>query len=80
MKAMTPTDEYLEKAKALTRDDAERVMVRMRGKLRRRLEDGKTIPLEAVALQLEQEDRDLQEWRLRLSELRAKHQADQAGA
>ena len=73
MKFKAPSEEYVEKAKLLTREDAERLMARMRGKLMRRLEDRKLFPLEAVALQLELEDEQLQEWRERLAEIRAKH-------
>lgn len=73
MKLKTPSEEYIEKAKHLTREDAERILARIRGKLLRRLDDRKHIPLEAVALQLEIEDEQLQEWRERLAELRAKH-------
>jgi len=73
MKLTTPSEQYVEKAKLLTRDNAERILSRMRGKLMRRLEDQKIIPLQAVAMQLELEDKQLQEWRERLAELRAKH-------
>jgi hypothetical protein len=73
MTSKTPSEQYIEKAKLLTREDAERILSRMRGKLMRRLGDQKIIPLEAVALQLELEDQQLQEWRARLTELRAKH-------
>ena len=73
MKLKMPSQEYIEKAKLLTREDAERLLSRMRGKLMRRREDHKLIPLEAVALQLELEDKQLQEWRARYAEIRAKH-------
>ena len=73
MKSKTPSEEYIEKAKTLTQEEAERIMARLRGKLMRRFEDQKIIPLEAVALQLEIEDKQLQEWRERLAEMRAKH-------
>lgn len=64
-----PTEAYLEKARGLTKEEAERVFARMRGKYMRRLEDKETTPLEAVALQLEKEDRDLEEWRARWAEI-----------
>jgi hypothetical protein len=67
-----PTDEYIEKAKALSREDAERLFARMRGKLTRRLEDKRLSALEVVALQLELEDEDLKEWRKNFAEVRRK--------
>ena len=68
-----PSKEYLEKAKALTRKDAERLFSRMRGKFTRRLEDKKYSPLDAVALQLQFEDEQLAEWRKNISKVREKH-------
>ncbi|HEY3433374.1 MAG TPA: hypothetical protein VGK09_12580 [Rhodocyclaceae bacterium] len=62
-------NEYLEKAKNLTRDEAEQVLSRMKRKLMRQIEDQERTPLEAVARQLQKEDEDLQEWRLRWSEI-----------
>ena len=70
-----PSKEYLEKAKALTRKDAERLFSRMRGKFTRRLEDKKYSPVEAVALQLQFEDEQLAEWRKNLSKARDKHKS-----
>lgn len=64
---------YIEKAKTLTQAEVEYVFSRMKGKWSRRVEDRKLVPLEAVALQLELEDKNLQAWRDRLNELRAKH-------
>lgn len=64
-----PSKEYVEKARRLTKEEAERVFARMRSKYMRRLEDKETTPLEAVALQLEKEDRDLEEWRARWAEI-----------
>lgn len=66
-----PSETYLEKARKLTKEEAERVFARMRGKYMRRLEDKETTPVEAVALQLEKEDRDLEEWRARWAEIAA---------
>jgi hypothetical protein len=65
---------YIDKAKTLTQAEAEYVFSRMKGKWSRRVEDQKLVPLEAVALQLELEDKNLQAWRDRLSELREKHE------
>ncbi len=65
----TPDEEYLEKAKGLTKDETERVLSRMRTKLTRRLEDKKLSALEVVAIQLEIEDKELNEWRERMAEI-----------
>jgi hypothetical protein len=67
-----PSDEYLKKAKALSRDEAERLFARMRGKFTRRLEDKKYSPVEAAALQLQYEDNQLAEWRKNLVKIRDK--------
>jgi hypothetical protein len=67
-----PSNEYLEKAKALSREEAERLFARMRGKFTRRLEDKKYSPVEAVALQLQFEDGQLAEWRKNLVRIRDK--------
>ncbi len=66
----TPKDEYLERARRLPGNEIERLLSRMRGKLRRRLEEERLSPLEVIALQLEIDD-DLNEWRARMSELKA---------
>jgi hypothetical protein len=75
MKIKTAETEYLEKAMRLSKEDAEHLFSRMRGKLTRRLEDKKLPPLEAIAIQLELEDEALKVWRERLSEIRKKHKA-----
>lgn len=67
----TPNEEYLEKAKLLSDEETERLLSRARSKLVRRLEDKKLSTLEVVALQLEIEDEDLNEWRQRMAELKA---------
>ena len=72
-KLRNPKDEYLEKARALSREDAERLFARMGGKLTRRLEDKRLSALEVVALQLELEDEDLKAWRKNFAEVRKKH-------
>lgn len=66
----TPSEEYLEKAKLLTKEEKERLLARMRTKLQRRLEDKKLSALESVAIQLEIEDEMLQEWREKMAEIR----------
>ena len=64
-----PSEAYLEKARQLTKEEAEHLLARMRGKLNRRMEDHKMNPLEAVAIQLELEDEKLAEWRERWAEI-----------
>ncbi|ODU47787.1 MAG: hypothetical protein ABS92_08685 [Thiobacillus sp. SCN 63-374] len=65
-----PEDEYLEKAGQLSEEETERLLARMRSKLTRRLENRKMSVQEAVAIQLEIEDEELQEWRARMAEIR----------
>lgn len=71
-KTKTPAKEYVEKAKALPKPEAERLMARMRGRFVRRIEDRRFSRLEALALQLEFEDEQLKEWRKNMARLRAK--------
>ena len=73
MKMIVPTEEYLEKARLLSNEEAERLQARMRGKFTRRFEDKKLSAIEAIALQLQFEDEELAEWRERMAEIRAKH-------
>lgn len=68
----TPSETYLEKAKGLTSDETERLLARMRAKLLRRLDDKKMSELEVVAIQLEIEDEELDEWRGKMSEIKKK--------
>ena len=72
MKLIAPPEEYLEKAKQLDQDEAERLSARMRGRFMRRVEDKKLSRTEALALQLQFEDEELAEWRERMAEIRAK--------
>ncbi len=69
MKLKQASQEYLDKAAALTMEEAERMFARMRGRLARKFEREKIPSLEAVALQLQIEDEELQEWRQRWTEL-----------
>ena len=69
MKFKLASQEYLDKAAALSMEEAERLFARMRGKLARKFEREKIPSLEAVALQLQIEDEELQEWRQRWAEL-----------
>ena len=75
MSTKTASAEYITKAMALSMEEAEYVFSRMRGKLSRRVEDRKLVPVEAVALQLELEDQNLQAWRDQLADLREKHKS-----
>lgn len=72
-KISQPTKEYLEKAKALSKKEAERLMSRMGKKFTRRLDDRKLTATEVQALQLELEAEQLKEWRKKLTELRNKN-------
>ena len=73
MKMKCAENEYLEKAKLLSKEDAERLFARMKGKLTRRLEDKRLEPIDAIAIQLELEDLQLKEWRKRVAEIRKAH-------
>jgi N-acyl-L-homoserine lactone synthetase len=75
MKLKLSSQEYLDKAAALSKDDAERLFARMRGKLSRKVENEKIPSLEAVALQLQIEDEELQEWRQRWAEIEQREAA-----
>jgi hypothetical protein len=72
MKIKVASEAYIEKAKGLTHDQSERLQSRMRGKLTRRLEDKKLDTIEALAIQLELDDEQLQEWRERMQEISKK--------
>jgi hypothetical protein len=67
----SPSDAYLEKAKALNEEACERLLSRARSKLMRRLDDKKISVLEVVAIQLEIEDEELNEWRERVAEIKS---------
>lgn len=71
----TPSDEYLEIAKNLSKEETERLLSRTRSKLIRWLESEKMTALEVVAIQLEIEDEDLSEWRRKMAEIRKKAKA-----
>lgn len=61
--------EYEEKARALSGEEAERLLSRMSGKLPKRLHKEKLTREEALAIQLEVEDEQLQEWRKNMKDL-----------
>lgn len=62
--------EYLERVKQLSGEEAERILSRMDGKLPKRFIKEKLTQDEAIALQLEIEDEQLQEWRAKIANLR----------
>jgi len=67
--------EYEEKARALSGEEAERLLSRMSGKLPKRLHNEKLTREEAIAIQLELEDEQLEEWRTNMQELNTKIEA-----
>jgi hypothetical protein len=67
--------EYLAKVATLSPEDTERLLSRMTGKLPRRLERNKLTSEEALAIQLELEDEQLQEWREKMRAIREKEAA-----
>mgnify|MGYP007040724628 CR=1 FL=1 len=71
---------YLEKAQKLDIEEQERLLSRMAGKLPKRLQKEKLTKDEAIAIQLELEDEQLQEWRSIMAELKAKSQKAQIKA
>jgi len=72
MNTKSKHEEYLEKARSLSRIEAEQLFSRMRGKLARRMDDKKLDPVEAIARQLAFEDEQLNEWRTKVAEIRKK--------
>ena len=73
MKIKTADDEYLKKAESLSEIEVEKLQCRMGSKLYRRAEDKKLTLLEALAIQLEIEDKELMEWREKRKEVVAKN-------
>jgi hypothetical protein len=70
--------EYLAKVKKLSKVESERLLSRMGGKLPQRLLKDKISAEEALAIQLEIEDEQLQEWRKVMQGLREKEAAKAA--
>lgn len=62
--------EYLKKVSELSEEEMERLLSRMSGKLPKRLYKEKLTKDEALALQLEIEDEQLQEWREKMAKLK----------
>lgn len=69
--APKPSD-YAEQVKKLSKTQKERILSRMTGKLPKRLEKDKLTEEEAIAIQLELEDEQLQEWKDKVASIRAK--------
>lgn len=63
---------FLEIASHLTPENKELALSRMKPKLLNRFFHGKVSEEEAIAIQLEREDKALREWRSRIEEMRAK--------
>lgn len=72
---MKADENYLEQAKTLSEEEAERLLSRMGGKLPKRLQKDKLTTLEALAIQLEIEDEMLKEWRERVAEIREREES-----
>ena len=71
MKYLVKKD-YLAKAQTLPESEQERLLSRLSGKLPQRLDKEKLTREEAMAIQMEIEDEQLNEWRQRMHELQAK--------
>jgi hypothetical protein len=85
MKNIDINIDYIIKAKNLSEGDRERVLSRMVGKLPKRLQKEKLTVEEAIAIQLELEDEQLQEWRANMAVIqekaaKAKAKADEKAA
>lgn len=77
--------DYVAKVKALNEEDRDRVLSRMGGKLPKRLHKEKLTVEEAIAIQLELEDEQLEEWRANMAIIqekaaKAKLKADEKAA
>ncbi len=77
--------DYVAKAKKLSQEDRDRLLSRMGGKLPKRLQKEKLTVEEAIAIQLELEDEQLQEWRANMAAIqekaaKAKAKADEKAA
>jgi hypothetical protein len=75
MKIKSCKEEYLAKAKLLSKTQAERLLSRMSEKLYRRFKKGDLPSEEILGIQLEIEEDQLQEWRERMSKIREKEEA-----
>jgi len=72
MKNIDINIDYIVRAKNLSEEDRERVLSRMGGKLPKRLQKEKLTFEEAIAIQLELEDEQLEEWRANMAVIQEK--------
>ena len=70
MAKKTASEEFIDKAKLLNTEEAERLLSRMSGKLPKRLHNDKLSREDALALQLELEEEHLNEWREKMAKIR----------
>jgi len=70
MAKKTASEEFIDKAKLLNTEEAERLLSRMSGKLPKRLNNDKLSREDALALQLELEEEHLNEWREKMAKIR----------
>lgn len=68
------SQEYLQKVLLLSEEERERLLSRMGGKLPNRLEKRKMTTDEALAVQMEIEDEQLEEWRGKIRTIREKEE------
>jgi hypothetical protein len=68
------TVDYAAQVKALDMAEKERLLSRMSGKLPKRLAKDKLTEEEALAIQLELEDEQLEEWKEKVALIRAKEE------
>jgi len=75
MKIKSCKEEFLAKAKLLSKKEAERLMSRMSEKLYRRLKKDNLSGDEVLGIQLEVEEDQLQEWREKMTQIKKKEEA-----
>ncbi len=73
MEIRSPDKDYLEKAKQLSDEEAERLLSRMVGKLPKRYLKHKLTKEEVLAIQLELGDEQLHEWRAKMNEINSNY-------
>ena len=72
----TKSTDYTAQVQKLTVAQKERLLSRMSGKLPKRLAKDKLTEEEAIAIQLELEDEQLQEWKEKVAAIRAKEEKE----
>jgi hypothetical protein len=70
MAIKAPDESFIKAASNLSEDEKERLLSRMRGKLTRKWENQKLDTLEVLAIQLETEEAELEDWRKKMNEIR----------